>query len=250
MNDIEKALTYFQGISNGDVASAIRYMDPERYVEHNPQARDGVDGVREYVDRIARDHPDLKVIRAYQDGFYVFTQTDGLVLGDGTFFDVFRFDGGLIVEHWVFSAEAAPPNKSGHTQIDGPTEPKPGENTEKNRTLVRDYYETFHIAGHHDVLQRYFAGDRCVRHEPGVADGVGEFVRDLEVLMPERTINRIGLLLGQGDFVFLVAEGTHLDVQCYYVDLYRAEDGKIVEHWGFPQQLPPMEERTNANAML
>jgi len=250
MSDIEKALAVFQGISSRDPVLATKYMDPKHYVEHNPHARDGVEGVKLYVEQIAADHPELKVIRAYQDGSYVFTQTDGLVLGDGTFFDVFRFEDGLIVEHWVFSAKAAPPNKSGHTQVDGPTEPKHDEDTEKNKSLVRDYYETFHIDGRHDTLQQYFSGDRCVRHEPGVADGLGEFMRDLEVLTRDRTIDKIRLLLGQGDFVFLVAEGTHQGEPCAYIDLYRAENGKIVEHWGFPQQVPPPEMRKNDNGML
>ncbi len=87
MSDIEKALAVFQGISSRDPVLATKYMDPKHYVEHNPHARDGVEGVKLYVEQIAADHPELKVIRAYQDGSYVFTQTDGLVLGDGTFFD-------------------------------------------------------------------------------------------------------------------------------------------------------------------
>lgn len=241
MSDIEKALTFFQGVSSGDAALATKHLDPARYVEHDPRVGDGVEGVKRYVEQIVSDHAALKVVRVFQDGAYVFTQADGLVLGDGTFFDVFRFDDGLIVEHWAFSAKAAPPNKSGHTQVDGPTEPQPGEDTETNKALVRDYYEAFHIQGRHEVLDRYFSNDRCVRHEPGVADGVGEFKRDVEVLTRDRTIDRIRLLLGQNDFVFLVAEGTHQGDPCAYIDLYRAENGQIVEHWGFPQAVAPQE---------
>lgn len=250
MSDIERASALFQGISNRDPVLATRYMDPERYVEHNPHVRDGVEGVKQYVEQIATGHPELKVIRAYQDGSYVFTQTDGLVLGDGTFFDVFRFEGSLVVEHWVFSAKAAPPNRSGHTQVDGSTVPHPDEDTEKNKSLVREYYETVHIDGRHDMIPQYFSGDYCARHEPGVADGIGEFMRDVEVLTRDRTIDRIRLLLGQGDFVFLVAEGTHEGRPCAYIDLYRAENGKIVEHWGFFQKVPPPEERENDNGLL
>jgi predicted SnoaL-like aldol condensation-catalyzing enzyme len=74
MSDIEKVSSYFEGISSGNPALAIRYMDPARYVEHNPYAADGVEGVRQYVAQIA-DRAELKVIRAYQDGSFVFTSS-------------------------------------------------------------------------------------------------------------------------------------------------------------------------------
>lgn len=247
---IEKALSYFEGISTGSSVLATRYMNPGRYVEHNPRARDGVEGARQYVDQIAADGTELKVIRTLVDGPHVVIQADGHIRGDGTFFDVFRFEEGLIVEHWAFSAKAGPPNKSGHTQVDGPTEADQNENTVQNKALVQDYYEAFHIAGQDDVLPQYFRGDLCVRHEPGVADGMGEFLSDVKVLKRDRTIDEIKLLLGQGGFVFLVAKGTHKGEACAYIDLYRAEGGKIVEHWGFPEAIPSPELRKNDNGVL
>lgn len=46
MNDIEKASTLFQGVCSGDPAHATKQMDPERYVDHSPRARDGIEGVK------------------------------------------------------------------------------------------------------------------------------------------------------------------------------------------------------------
>ena len=89
-----------------------------------------------------------------------------------------------------------------------------------------------------------------IRHEPGVADGGTAFLRDLEVLTRDRTIDEIRLFIGQGDLVFIVSAGTHQGEPCAYVDLYRLQDGKIVEHWGFPEPVPPPRERMNANGML
>ena len=68
MSDIEKALAFFQGISSQDSTLATKYIDPEHYLKHNPHARDGVEGAKQYVDQIVTDHPELKVIRACQDG--------------------------------------------------------------------------------------------------------------------------------------------------------------------------------------
>ena len=115
---------------------------------------------------------------------------------------------------------------------------------------MRRYYETFHIAGDRSRNDDFFTGDLMIRHEPGVRDGLGEFLRDVEVLMQHRTIDEVKLLLGQGDFVFIAAEGTHEDAPCVYIDLYRVEEGKLVEHWGFPEKVPPREEWKNNNGML
>ena len=245
-SNIEKALTVFAGIAGRDPDLAAKYIHPASYIEHNPQAAGGVAGLKDYVARLPSEAR-LKVIRSFEDGPYVFTQSDGKISDRNTFFDVFRFEDGLIVEHWSFSAPAGPPNQSGHTQVDGPTQATDLRSTEKNKAFVRRYYETFHLAGDHRRHEQYFKGDLCVRHEPGVRDGVAEFLRDVAVLMQHRTIDEVRLLLGQGDFVFIAAEGTHEDEPCAYIDLYRVEDEKIVEHWGFPQAIPTRVERLNKN---
>jgi predicted SnoaL-like aldol condensation-catalyzing enzyme len=68
--------------------------------------------------------------------------------------------------------------------------------------------------------------------------------------MQHRSIDELKFLLGQGDFVFIAAKGTHESEPCAYIDLYRVEDEKIVEHWGFPEKIPPREECKNNNGML
>ena len=174
-SDIEKVSTVFQGIGARDADLATKYMNPEKYIQHNPRAADGVEGLRQYISQFPPENHYLKVTRAFQDGPYVFTQEEGLILGQSIFFDIFRFEDGLIVEHWVFSAKAAPPNESGHTQTDGPTQAKLSEDKEKNKSIVREYYETIHLSGDHSKIPQYFSGDHCIRHEPGVRDGVTAF---------------------------------------------------------------------------
>ncbi len=41
MSEIDKVLTVIRGIGSGDVHLATRYMNPDRYEEHNPYAADG-----------------------------------------------------------------------------------------------------------------------------------------------------------------------------------------------------------------
>lgn len=249
-SNLEKALTVLEGTGSRNPDLAAKYLHPVHYTEHHPHVADSVAGLRDFVGRLPPE-THLKVVRAFEDGSYVFTQADGQVHGQNTFFDVFRFEDGLIVEHWAFSAPAGPPNQSGHTQTDGPTQARYLEDTEQNKEFLREYYQSFHIAGDHSSQNdRYFTTGVMARHEPGVRDGLAEFLQDVSVLMQHRTIDEIKLLLGQGDFVFIAARGTHEGEPCLYVDLYRVKDLKIVEHWGFPQKVPSQQEAKNHHGML
>ncbi len=90
-----------------------------------------MEGLTRFIEQSPRDQLQLTVVRVLQDDPYVFTQATGKRSGKNIFFDVFRSEEDLVVEHWAFSTEEAPANRSGHTQLDGPTEPRHPEDTEK-----------------------------------------------------------------------------------------------------------------------
>ena len=249
MTNIEKVRDLFGAIAARDPAAAVRHLDTGRYVEHDPHVADGADGVRRYVAAL-EPGARLEIVRIFEDGDLVVVQADGQVRGDGTFFDVFRFMDGAIVEHWGFAAPSGPPNASGHTQIDGPVAAGRDEDTAASKAFVREYYERFHLQMRHDLADRYFAGSPMIRHEPGVLAGVKAFLADLAVATRDRTIDEIRLLAGRGELVFLAALGTHAGEPCAYIDLYRVERDTVAEHWGFFQPVPPAEERGNGNPML
>jgi predicted SnoaL-like aldol condensation-catalyzing enzyme len=231
--DIEKILTVFRGIGEKDANLATQSMHPAKYRQHNPRAADGIQGMKAWVAQHLQENSSLSMIRAFQDGPYVFTQTKGAGVRPSVFFDIFRFEDGLIVEHWVFQEDAAPAN---------PTEAKRLEDTEKNKAFVRNYYETVHIGGDHRKIPHYVSEDH-IRHEPGVRDGLAAFLRDLSSFnqpgKPSRTIDEVKLILGEGDLVLVAAKGTVAADPCVYIDLYRVDGEKLVEHWGFMEKVPP-----------
>ena len=249
LTQIEKVSATFDGISAGDANLATQYIDRKRFVQHNPYAGEGVEGLTRFISQAPREQLHMTVTRALEDGPFVVTQAKGQRSGRNIFFDIFRFEDGLVVEHWAFATVDAPANQSGHTQTDGPAQPRPSEDTEKNKVFVRDYYQTVHVSGHHSKIPQYVA-EGCIRHEPGVRDGVVAFQSDLERLIKSRSIDEIKFVLGQGDFVFIAARGTHQSKPCVYIDLYRVKDEKIAERWGFPEEVPPKEEWKNNNGML
>jgi predicted SnoaL-like aldol condensation-catalyzing enzyme len=95
--EIEKVWTVFRGTGARDAHVATKYMNPRKYTQHNPHVADGVDGVKEYISQWPRENHHSKVVRAFQDGSYVFTHEEGLILGQSVFFHIFRSEDGLIV---------------------------------------------------------------------------------------------------------------------------------------------------------
>jgi predicted SnoaL-like aldol condensation-catalyzing enzyme len=55
------------------------------------------------------------------------------------------------------------------------------------------------------------------------------------------------MILGEGNFVLAVSEGQFLGKNSAFYDLFRVEDGLIVEHWDTIQEIPPQEQWLNQN---
>jgi predicted SnoaL-like aldol condensation-catalyzing enzyme len=140
------------------------------------------------------------------------------------------------------------PNPSGHTMIDGPTESSDRSSTAANKTLVRAFVEDIFIERDVTKLDRYFDGNNYINHNPRIADGV-DHLRD-RLLSSTRTPFRFDtehMVLGEGDFVLVVTEGTFGDRNTSFYDLFRVQSCKIAEHWDVVEEVPAKSESKNTN---
>ena len=166
----------FKSIETGD-PKPVAVINPRKYIQHNLAVADGLDGFGALLKQLPPNSAKVKTVRVFRDGDFVFTHTEYDFFGPKVGFDVFRFEDGKVVEHWDNLAEKAKqPNRSGHTQTDGPTETKDLDKTEANKTLVRAFYEDILMKGKKEKLADYF-GDTYVQHSPGLGDGVEGFGR-------------------------------------------------------------------------
>jgi predicted SnoaL-like aldol condensation-catalyzing enzyme len=252
-SDVEKVMALFEGIANRDPSLAIKHVNPTSYTNHNPLAYDGIEGVRGLIAHLPGGKSPLKVVRAFQDGPYVFTHSEGDFFGQKVFFDIFKLEDGQIVEHWDSSTERTPPNESGHTQTDGPTQAEHLEDREKNKSLIRDFYETCFVRGNFAKIHDYFSADRFIRHDSNGGDGLSAFLALMKAGAQRGVIfkvDEIKFVLGQGDFVLVAAKGSISGKSCVYYDLFRVESGKIAEHWGIIETVPAQEKWNNRNGIL
>jgi predicted SnoaL-like aldol condensation-catalyzing enzyme len=227
----------------------LAYINPKKYIQHNLSVADGPAGVAALIKSLPSDTT-VNTVRVFQDGDFVFAHTEYNFFGPKIGFDVFRFEDGLIVEHWDNLQETATePSPSGHTMIDGPTTSSDLNQTEANKALMQRYMDDL-IAGRRETFLSYFNGTQYIQHNPWVADTIPGLLAGLKALATKGqavVYKSFHKILGEGNFVLVITEATFGAVPTGIYDLYRIEDGKIAEHWDTLQEIPPRADWKNDN---
>jgi len=246
----EKVVNLLKSIETG-AQEPVGYINPNKYIQHNLGVADGLAGFGALLQQLPPNSAKVNTVRAFEDGDFVFTQTDYNFFGPKIGFDIFRFENGKIVEHWDNLQETpANPNPSGNTMIDGTTEIKDIDKTEENKTLVNNFVNDILVNGKMEKLAGYFDGDNYIQHNPNIANGLSGLGKALEYMASQgitMKYDKVHRVLGEGNFVLTVSEGSFADKPTSFYDLFRVENGKIAEHWDVMQTIAPKEEWKNDN---
>lgn len=229
----------------------IGYINPNKYIQHNLAVGDGLEGFGKVVANAPEGGFKAKVVRSFEDGDYVFLHTEYDFFGPKAAFDIFRFEEGLMVEHWDNLSEITPPNPSGRTQLDGETTISDLDKTEANKALVSGFVNDVLLNGEVDKVAEYVNPEKYLQHNSSIADGLDGLGAALQYFEENGLVlqyDKVHKVLGEGNFVLTASEGKFGtgDHVAYY-DLFRVEDGKIVEHWDIIQTIPAKEEWQNNN---
>lgn len=236
-----------KGIETGD-PEAVTVVNESKYIQHNPLTREGNVGLAALFKRLSKSSPRVEIVRVFEDGDYVFAHTDYDLNVIEVGFEVFRFEDGLVVEHWDnLQAKASSSNLSGRTMLDGPTEASDLDKTEDNRDIIRSFVEEVLVNGQLNRLEHYIDSEDYVEHNPHMKDGLPALRETLSHNDKARKYDKLHRLLAEGSYVLSVSEG-HLDEKhVSFYDLFRVADGKIVEHWDTVDPVPPRSEWVNNN---
>ena len=122
---------------------------------------------------------------------------------------------------------------------------------EANKKIVIDFYEKGLNQKDFDAAAKHF-GPRYIQHNPLAPDGPEGFKR-LVALLKEKfpnSHNEIKRVIAEGDLVMLHVHSVREPGQrgTAIVDIFRVENGKIVEHWDVLQDVP--EKAANDNTMF
>lgn len=245
---------YMEGIQQGHAREAIEAYTGDRYTQHSTGVRDGVEGFVEFFGPFLERNPirDIQVIRAIEDGNFVFVHvSQSLNNGESRWVttDMFDTDGDdRIVEHWDVISELVDDTVSGHSQIDGATEVTDLGTTDANKAVVAGFVDDVLINGRGDKMSDYVSTETYVQHNPQIADGidgVAAFMAQLAEAGTPMVYKYVHKILGQGNFVvsYCLAQIGEEDFAVF--DIFRLENGLIVEHWDNMEPLPRGEALVN-----
>ena len=243
--------TLLKGIETGDAAS-VAVVNPNKYIQHNPQTQEGGEGLAALFKRLSKSSPRVNIVRLFSDGDYVFGHTEYDFSTQRVGFEVFRFEGDQAVEHWDNIQARKGPNPLGHSMVDGETQTSNREETEFNRELVRAFVEDVLISSQLDKLARYVSDDSYTEHNPSMSiDGLPELILALSDMTESGEANicyqKNHRVLAEGNFVLSVSEGFSSAIHSSFYDLFRVSSGKIVEHWDTTEAIPLRSEWKNEN---
>ena len=120
-----------------------------------------------------------------------------------------------------------------------------------NKKVVLDFYDKALNQKDFDAASKYF-GPRYIQHNPGAPDGIEgfkAFIAQRKEKFPNAR-SEVKRSFADSDYVVLhvhsVREPGERGVAI--VDIFRLENGKIVEHWDVAQPIP--EKTANGNGMF
>ncbi|MFB2554616.1 nuclear transport factor 2 family protein [Herbiconiux liangxiaofengii] len=147
--------------------------------------------------------------------------------------DLFRLDGGRIVQFWSFSQTVPSTTASGNSMFSdlfsSPAVPSTEAEEEQQRQLAVGGYDTLFRDQDASVLDRLWSPD-YLQHNPLAGNGTAvlkQFLANASGFPPMES----AVSLADGDLVWTFAGSSGEQGALTVADIFRVADGKIVEHW-------------------
>ncbi|GAB4553273.1 MAG: hypothetical protein Tsb007_07770 [Rhizobacter sp.] len=245
-----QVVALLKSIETGERAPAA-VINPDKYIQHNLAVGDGLAGFAAVLQALPKGSAKVNTVRVFHDGDFVFAHSQYEFFGPRIGFDIFRFEKGRIVEHWDnLQPTPAKPNPSGRTMIDGASDVTDLDKTAANKTLVSSFVDDVLVNARMNRLASYFDGDNYLQHNPQIPDklsGLGAALQAMAKAGVTMKYDKVHKVLGEGNFVLVVSEGSFAGKPTSFYDLFRVANGKIAEHWDVLETIAPRSEWRNGN---
>ncbi|KAA1179468.1 hypothetical protein FP026_18030 [Rhizobium tropici] len=234
---------------------AAGHLLKENYIQHNPAVPTGAAPILGFLPALKETGLTATTHRILAEGNLVVlhsTYDNAQAFGGQTMvaFDVFRVENGKVAEHWDNLQAAVPASKtaSGNSMTDGATDIRDLAKTAANRALVENFVHDVLIGTAPQKITDYVSTETYIQHNPMVGnglEGLGAALKAMAAAGQSMAYTEAHLIVAEGNFVFTASEGSLGETPTAFFDLFRIENGKIVEHWDTISAIPAQMAHNN-----
>ena len=220
---------------------ATRPLLTDTYCQHNPMIPHGPEPLLQLLPVLKENAVKITNHRLIADENYVVTHNlsenvQNIVGHEAVVtFDIWRMDDGKLAEHWDNVQARANTNPSGRTQVDGVNIITDIDKTQLNKKLAIEFVNNVLIAENFDQAKNYVAAD-LIQHNTETGDGQESYIASLKNGWVK--FEKLHMSVAEGNFVFTMLEGTRDGKPTAFHELFRLDDGKIVERWDISEEIP------------
>ena len=120
---------------------------------------------------------------------------------------------------------------------------------DSNKAIVVEYLDAVFNQRNLAKAETYWSGD-MIQHNPGMPNGLDVLRGFISSKGPGPTYEP-GLVMEDGDLVMIHGRYSNwFGKNMIAVDIFRLDNGKVVEHWDVMQEEVPADKSANGNAMF
>ncbi len=246
MTPKELVLALFSAAFIDHDPEAARQMVSADYIQHNPQVPTGAEGLMGLIPLVAQSGMTASTHRVITEGDMVvlhntYGNADAFGASALAAFDIFRVEDGKVVEHWDNLQPVPETTASGRGMTDGPTEITDLDKTQDNKALVLGFVRDVLGGAAPENVANYMDPEVYMQHNPSIEDGLSGLMAAIEAFAAQgMVITKFEpqFAVAEGNFVFVATDAIMGGEPWAFFDLWRVEDGKIVEHWDVVSPIP------------
>lgn len=215
VSNIENAKKFLDVFQTWEVSVVDEVVDLEKFKQHNPNSLDNAEIIKEYLKKFVQNS-DIK-----QERFRIFEDWDFVVSHSlielknwkNISIEILKFENWKVTDFWYNVSPEKFANISWEKEV------KDLEKTEENKKIAEKFIKEFFIDLKSENLEKYFNDEKNRLSNKNIK------------------YEKIHKILWEGNFVLVVSEWKILEKKYSFYNIFRFENGKIVENWLVNQEI-------------
>jgi len=249
----DRMKAFLSSFTSGNTSVAESTVNPN-VIQHNLGVPHGLAGYKALIGSGVITHTDT--FRCFE--------TEEYTIGHSRFstpdfsqicFDVYRWNRGLIAEHWDNCQTEVDSDTNPNTMVDGPTEACCLDETAANVAVIEQFQRDVFVGASSATMLDYYHDGAYIQHNQMLPDGADALYSYVKLLESKGIgqYQSTKFVIGHGNFVLAACLGLSDPFDAMSppmsagFDLYRLYDGKIAEHWDTIEAIPDPSTWANTN---